>query len=591
MMQAHWSTIVIVLCFLLAIYLLWQELSRANKKRLWLRISAVLVAAAMLACIILPISYQKNGEANQAEGFALLTPGFNPDSLKNTRNKKVFTIDDDVKKAYPKAALLSGLEEVVDTLKANPLHIYGSGLRGYQLTQLDSVAVVFNPAGTPSGVNHISWNSKLKVGEELRVQGSYNNQSAQKIKLLLNGLNTVVDTLTIKPNTKQGFELTTTPKTNGKAVYTLQAVADGDTTTLGSIPVQIDAVKPLRVLMLSASPDFETRFLKNWLSQQGYAVAARSAISKDKFSSEFINTPQFGLDRLSASTLNKFDVVMGDLSTLNNLSSAEGATLKREVENSGLGIIVQADSTGKTSWLQKDFPLEKPLLKEMISAIIIDGKHSTSAHLNNGTNYIRYQNGTQPMVTNPQNRTLVSSTIAGSGKVFFSTLGNTYSWVLGGNQQDYAALWSALISKAARKDSTRQNNLSISPLPVAGEPAELQIAGASAIIINGEQVAVRQNPAIPFERGANYWPEQSAWQSITQNGKTEWWYAYNKTEWEGVQAAGKMAATTKYAAENQPRHIVTKQIQQKLRIEVPKIYFYILMLAALTFLWIEKKLS
>jgi hypothetical protein len=41
--------------------------------------------------------------------------------------------------------------------------------------------------------------------------------------------------------------------------------------------------------MLSASPDFESKFLKNWLSENGYAVALRSAISKDKFNSEYIN--------------------------------------------------------------------------------------------------------------------------------------------------------------------------------------------------------------------------------------------------------------------------------------------------------------
>nr|WP_294945621.1 hypothetical protein [uncultured Mucilaginibacter sp.] len=591
MMQSDWNTVVIVLCILLAAFLLWQELSRTNKKWLMWRLLAVLVVAAMLACSALPVSYQKFSGANQADEFILLTKGFNADSLKNSTNQKVFAVDESMKKAYPTAVLLNGLDELTDTLKGSPLHIYGDGLSGSQLAQLDSAAVAFHPATAAAGVTHIKWKSKLKTGEELRVQGSYHNPSAKKIKLLLKGLNTVLDTISVKPDSRAGFQLATMPKTIGRIIYTLQAVSDGDTTTIGSIPVQIEAVKPLRVLMLSASPGFETRFLKNWLSQQGYAVATRSAISKGKFSSEFINTPQFGLDRLSASTLNKFDVVIGDLSTLNGLSSAEGFALKQEVENSGLGVIVQADSTGKTSWLQKDFLLEKSVVKEMLSAIIINGKHSGSAHLNNGTNYIRYQNGTQPMVTNPQNRTLVSSTIAGTGKVVFSTLGNTHSWVLGGNQQDYAALWSALISKAARKDSTLQNNFSISFLPVAGEPAELQIAGASAITINGEQVAARQNPAISFERGATYWPERSGWQSIAQNGKTEWWYAYNKTEWESVQAAEKMAATTKHARENQPRHIVTKQIQQKLQIEVPKIYFYILLLAALTFLWIEKKLS
>jgi hypothetical protein len=56
-----------------------------------------------------------------------------------------------------------------------------------------------------------------------------------------------------------------------------------------------------------------------------------------------------------------------------------------------------------------------------------------------------------------------------------------------------------------------------------------------------------------------------------------------------VQATDKIIATKKYAASHKISDIVTKQIQQKVRIDVPKIYFYILLLAACTFLWIETK--
>jgi hypothetical protein len=593
MMQANWNYMVIGLCILLAVFLVWQELSRANNKWLWLRVMAVIITAAMLACIALPVSYQKDAGTDEPEEFILLTSGFYADSIKNNANQKIFAINHAVKKAYPKAVLLSSLDELADTLQAHPLHIYGNGLRSFELKQLDSAAVVFHSSALPPGVNAVNWNERLKTGEELRVQGSYNNPSAQKVKLLLKGLNTILDTVTLNPKVQADFELATLPKTTGKLVYTVQSVVDGDTVNLGSIPVQIGAVKPVKVLMLSASPGFEIRFLKNWLSRNGYAVAVRSAISKDKYNSEFINIQQVPLSRLSASTLHKFDVVMGDLSTLNSLSIADAVSLKQEVENTGLGVIVQADSAGKTGWLQKDFPLDKPAGKELLSALSINGKKSASAQLNIGNTFIRYQNGTQPLVTGPQGRILAGSSIAGPGKVVFTTLGNTYTWALGGDQQDYAALWSALICKAARRDTVLQNTVSIQGLPVVGEPVQLQVANskASAALVNGATAAGEQNPAIPFEWNVYDQPAQSGWQSFIQNGKTQWWFVYSKTDWEGVQAAAKIAATAKYAQQNQPGGIVTKQIQQKLRIEVPKIYFYILLLAACTFLWIERKLS
>lgn len=592
-MQANWTYIVIGLCILLVVFLVWQEVSRASKKWLILRIIAVLAAAAMLACIALPLSYSKDAAANESEGLVLLTPGFSADSLKSIANQQVFAIDKDVKKAYPKAKLLSGPDEIVDTLKTGPIHIYGNGLSEFELSGLGKTAAVFHQSPLPAGVISIYWNQKLKTGEEFSIQGNYNNTSAQKIKLLLKGLNTILDTVTIKPNGQFDFELESLPKNAGRIVYNLQSVTNGDTINLGSIPVQIDVVKPLRVLMLSASPDFETKFLKNWLSENGYVIAARSTISTGKFNSEYINLPQFPLERLSAPALNKFDVVIGDLSVLNSLSPAESVALKQEVENRGLGIIVRADSVGKTSWLQKVFPVERSTGKEATSRLIINGKKSASAQLNTGNTFIRYQNGTQPLVLTNQNRILANSGIAGAGKMVFTTLNNTYSWVLAGNRQDYPALWSALIGKAARRDTTLQNTVYTPGFPIIGQPVQLQVANGSqsALLINGEAVAAEQNSAMPFERRADYWPARSGWQSLVQNGKTEWWYAHDKTDWEGVQAAAKIAATATYARENQPGHIVTKQIHQKLRIEVPKIYFYILLLAACTFLWVEKKLS
>jgi hypothetical protein len=61
-------------------------------------------------------------------------------------------------------------------------------------------------------------------------------------------------------------------------------------------------------------------------------------------------------------------------------------------------------------------------------------------------------------------------------------------------------------------------------------------------------------------------------------------YTYAQKDWKTVQDAEKLSATKKYANTHKIGDIVTKQIQQKVRIDVPKIYFYILLLVACTFL-------
>jgi hypothetical protein len=86
-------------------------------------------------------------------------------------------------------------------------------------------------------------------------------------------------------------------------------------------------------------------------------------------------------------------------------------------------------------------------------------------------------------------------------------------------------------------------------------------------------------------------PGRVGWQNISMDNRYINWYVHQKNEWEGIQASATTAATKKYANVHEIGDIVTKQIQQKVWIAVPKIYFYILLLAACTFLWIENKLS
>lgn len=591
MINANWVYIVTGSCVLLAVFLAWQEIRRANKARLAWRMVAALTAVVALAGIALPLAYKSATPKANTSSISLLTNGFDKDSI--GPNEKTFTLDKPVKKTAPKTVLLSGIAELLDTLKTQQLHLYGNGLNTYQLQQLNNVPVIFHPSKPTPGLTNIGWNARLNAGEALRVQGSYQNTSAQKIKLILKGLNTVLDTLTLPANATSNFDLTASPKTTGRLVYTLQSVIGGDTLSQGSIPVQIDAVKPLRVLMLSASPDFETKFLKNWLSEKGYAVAARSAISKDKFNTDYINLPQLPLDRLSIATLRKFDVVLGDLSVLNNLSGAESAVLKQEVADKGLGVIVRADSSGKSSWLQKDFPVTRSASKETASTLVIAGKKSVASKLTNGPVFLIYKNGTQPLVINSQNQVLANSSMLGEGKIIFSTLTNTYSWVLAGNHTDYSNYWSALISKVARIDTAANSTIEVADIPTIDQPAELQISRGdpSPIKINGQAIPAVQHATIPFEWNLTYWPATTGWQSLTENNNVNWWFSYNAQEWKTVQASAKLDATKDYAAKHPATTIVTKQIQRIVRIEVPKIYFYMLLLVACTFLWIESKLG
>ncbi|CAN5235108.1 hypothetical protein BH09BAC6_BH09BAC6_03260 [soil metagenome] len=593
----NWNNMVIVLSILLAAFAVWREYARANKRHLIFRVAAALTTIIALACIALPLTYNGAATLSAYHDAILLTGGFNKDSLGKNTAQKIFTPDKSIQRVYPKAKLISGLDELTADSSITRLQVYGYGLNDDELMQLNQLPIVFHPSATPGGITAINWDQKIKSGDALRIQGTFKNTSTKKVKLILKGLNTNLDSAFINGNITTEFELRSVPKNSGRAVYNLMAIAGADTLENESLPLIIEPARPLNVLILPTSPDFETKFLKNWLAENGYGVAVRSAISKGKFNRETINMQQFPLDNITNGVFSKFDVVIGDLSALKTLSPAENSALKQEVAQKGLGLIIRADSSGKsTSWLQDSFQVMHSSAKNPPTlSLNIPSKKAKTAKVNTGGMYINYPPGTQSLALDEQGHVVAGSILTGSGKVVYTTLNNTFNWMLAGDKNDYATLWALLISKAARKLPVTEKWNMITPVPVINAPVQLQLesgAAPSVITIGSFVIAPLQNPSIPFEWTSLYWPKETGWQQVKQNnGNFIWWYAYSNSAWKNIVAVNNSLATINYADKSTGVNDVTKQIHQKVRIPVPKLYFYILLLLACTFLWIEGKMT
>jgi hypothetical protein len=592
----NWNVIVIVICILIAAFAVWKEYVRANQSRLLLRLLATITAIIALACIALPLTYRVDVNQQDKREALLLTEGFSADSVSRYNTEKIFTLNSTISKKIPKATLLYDLADLkVDSTIAQ-IHILGNGLDKEDLQRLDHIPVIFYPAAFKQGISAISWNERLKAGEELNIEGTYKNSLPQKIKLVLKGLSTGLDSVIIQPGEAGPFNLRSTPKNPGKNVYELLAITGMDTLENQNIPVQIEPAKHLNILMLTASPDFESRFLKNWLSESGFAVAVRSAISKDKFNKEFINLAQFPLDHLSTSVFGKFDVLIADLSVLKTLNGVETAVLQQEVTQKGLGVVIRADSCLRSnSWLQRDFPSDRLAVKDPAPvSLSIQGKTDSTAKLNAGMVYLVNQANTQSLVSDEHGHVLAANTLAGAGKLVFTPLNNTFSWILSGDKADYSTVWSLLITKAARKVTTPESWTVKSAIPTASNPVELQLESGvapSVIQIDSAVIAPIQNSKLPFQWKVKYWPQLAGWQAVKQsNGTLNWFYVYSYDDWKTIRALKKQANIKAYIAGNVINSNVTKQIHEKATITVSKIYFYVLLLMACAFLWLEAKL-
>jgi hypothetical protein len=152
-----------------------------------------------------------------------------------------------------------------------------------------------------------------------------------------------------------------------------------------------------------------------------------------------------------------------------------------------------------------------------------------------------------------------------------------------------------LINKAARK-SPPIGGWSINDgIATINEPAVLQFQNGTLptpISINNEIISPTQSSTTPYNWNINYWPSKIGWnQAVSSNAGASWLFVYQKSDWKGIKNLKKMADTKNYSYNRGIISSVSKQIQAKASIEVSKTFFYIILLLACIFLWVERKLS
>ena len=265
--------IIVALCLAILFFLVWKETQRANRPHLFWRIVATTLTVACLAFIVIPVTIKVQGTKVSSGEVIWLSDGYHPDSLKkflenNQGDFSLYTSDYSVLKSALSYQPIFIAEPALlaDSLKPfKALHVFGYGFSKEEIKRLHKIPVIFHAPALPAGIVAINWVPCIKGGEPLLIRGNFTNAHSAPVKLILNGLHTNLDSLVIPAGKQQGFELRTIPKQRGSAVYSLLALEGKDTTEFENIAVLIDTVRPLKILILAASPDFDNKFLKNWL--------------------------------------------------------------------------------------------------------------------------------------------------------------------------------------------------------------------------------------------------------------------------------------------------------------------------------------
>ncbi|TDQ08384.1 hypothetical protein ATK78_2896 [Pedobacter metabolipauper] len=588
----------IAACIILGVFMIISELKRPNKAFLTARILASIVAILSLYYMLFPVQYQ--ADQKSIHEINLLTRGTAKDSITGIKGNS-YTTEQEIANTA-RSEKVKFIADLPYFLKSNPrinaLKVYGYGLSKDQLKGLDNYQMSFHPAPDPVGVVSCSWNWKLASTEKLQLEGTYHNDSTEPVKLLLRGFGANLDSVRINPKEYSRFTLHDQPKQSGRAVYELIAMRGSDTVAREFVPIQTSEVLPSSVLILSSYPDFEYKFLKNWLFENKFAVTMRSRISKDKFSTDFLNTSKSNMERINPAVLKKTDLLVVDEEELNALSASEYNAISRAAE-SGMGILIRLGDPGlktKTALVNGFSVYRLPDEKSKQLNMHFPGQQPAFGVLPiEQRSFLKPRPNDQMLVTDLSGKGLVNSHLYGSGKVLLSSVPATYNWLLAGKEQDYNRFWSALFSKALKKLSKTESWLMIPAFPVPGQKTRFivdqdQKDKVPLIEINDHRLSPAQNIELPFKWDAISWPQKQGWNIITINNKPDYFYVYHPGNWNAAINHQNRKITTEFVSNTRTVKAGSADFENTVSKSVSLWWFLLLFLCSAGFLWYESRI-
>ncbi|RYY54394.1 MAG: hypothetical protein EOO09_14480 [Chitinophagaceae bacterium] len=593
MMLSSFHIIAACCCTLLLLLCLWKETRRTNRTHRTWRILAVTVAVISLACLALPLKYYKSRTLQ--ERALLLTDGVDAASLARLKAANGYTsimwLD---RKHAPVPGFITAdpavrvIHDLQTFTEANPvgtdIHITGYGPAASAWTsgpQLKSATYI--PVEAPEGFTGCDWPRTIRASQLLSIEGVYSNPSRAGTTIRLHASGKVVDSLQQVDSSSIPFRFRYMLPGTGPAVLELTATRSSGT-ILEKIPVMVLPAEPLRVLMLAASPDFETKFLSAWLSDQVYPLTVRSTISPGKYITRSLNSRAVTVNQLSAAFLSNMDLVIaGDLA-LAQLTPAESGLLRNQVSE-GLGLLVQTDSNRALSSFAAPFDFRSLGQSARFPEIAGQTEPMPAA----AAYSISPSTGQRRVITS-KSATAAASRLEGRGRVVLTTLTDTYTWMLEGRKSAYASLWSRLIDEAARPAKNDRQWSSNEAFPIAGAPVGISFMDNGDSIprvrtSNGNIYPAR-DAVDPARWWATWWPVSEGWNDLVA-ADTCAVYVFGKKDWMAAGYTRDMEASLFYATgkvqDGSPGRTETTAYP------VPPWIFCLLLFVSLGYLWIEAR--
>lgn len=512
--------------------LAWLEFRRPDARHRTGRIAAVLVAVAAFI-VLLTLRPERRG-------LTLLTPG----APVTARSRDAVTLE--------QAQTLANAGE-----RRRPVRLVGWGLLAHEWPAEAAAVTSFEPAELPVGVVMLEQPAEVAVGEPLQVRGRVHGAGAGG-SLLLEDPAGPRDSATVS-DAAPDFMLVDRPRAPGAVEYRLRLRLAGRPEVVETLSLSVRRATMPAVLVLDASPSFETATLKRWLADRGAAVTVRTRVSRDRFRTEMVNGAP-AVEKLAAATLAPFDAVLLDGGMLAVLPPGERAELERQVRERGLGLLLTADApsvlsagaagvlggygVGGTGQGSGERRLVRPAWAEAPrrSRTGIDAEPATLT-------------GGDPLLLDQGGGTLAATRHVGRGAVAVTLLRTPSRWLLENEADRYSAYWFALLGAITRDTLTRVTLSADGPLRpdhpvrvtltrVAPDSSALPVVTIRAPDGRADTLALGQSPFDPATSTGRYWPRVAGWHRVELGGGRNVPFRVTAAgEWQGLEASARLTAT------------------------------------------------
>ncbi len=328
--------------------------------------------------------------------------------------------------------------------------------------------------------------------------------------------------------------------------------------------------------LLAETPDFEWRFLKDFLGEEGHAVYLRSKISKNKYKKDFVNWPDSLNQQQRSYNPIYHNILIADMEAWNAMGNSVKNQYRAQLKKEQGIALYRANENARL-----DLPNE---------GVVIAGDDLQDFEAVNELNV----NTTDDLTFNRDLR-LYYAYLA-DRSIGITTLQDTYKWQLAGNEQKYRQYWTSVINQLLRD----QDEIYIEKTrwPVQFQPFHLQLWSGTIynelLLVDQNQesskIELMKDKNYPERQHLVYYPTQIGWhQILTKNNDIlDQFYVHP----EQAESQNLMDLSYKFRYNNYKDQIsAEKEIFSANNKDKPLIlWFFLLFLLSISYLWIEEKI-